>query len=297
MKTPTTAMLASKLARAIHNELASTMFKAKDALRIFSSLRITPVITFTPRTPPTASASRRTTPRKTSMRRSSGSWSCRRSWRRSRGRRSRLLRRVSEITGIDPALPGHESRLPGAAGRGAHHAGSKRHMVKRLFSGENERFYRSAKVLEIGAIEPRPLKPFIAERFDSTDRAVGRRRRRRAARDHDGLPYATQELAYALWEEVPFGLHGERRGSSRRPRLRREVRERALHAGLGAGVARAAPRAAGARRRAGHLQSGAYRTRSASRPRRRCNVRPKRSWRTSSSRSRTMGPTRSESPS
>ena len=37
MKTPTKAKLASKLARAIHNDLASTMFKAKEALRIFSA--------------------------------------------------------------------------------------------------------------------------------------------------------------------------------------------------------------------------------------------------------------------
>ena len=89
MKTPTKAKLASKLARAIHSELASTMFKAKDALRIFSSLRITPVITFNTEDSPTASASRPTTPRKTSTRRSNGSSSCRRSWRRSKGKRSR----------------------------------------------------------------------------------------------------------------------------------------------------------------------------------------------------------------
>src|SRR5215210_6556244 len=48
MKTPTKERLAASLARTIHSDLASVLFKAKEALRVFGSLRITPVITLNP---------------------------------------------------------------------------------------------------------------------------------------------------------------------------------------------------------------------------------------------------------
>ena len=253
MKTPTKAKLASKLARAIHSELASTMFKAKDALRIFSSLRITPVITFN-----TEDSSY------------SFSFTAHHAEEDIDATIERLLElpaqlaaeqgktvalyfdEFQEITGIDPALPGLMRAVFQEQPDVAHiYAGSKRHMMKRLFNDENEPFYRSAKVMEIGAIEPSLFKPFIAERFDSTDRAVGDAVIDALLEITHGHPYATQELAYALWEEVPSGFTANEGDLAGRPRLRRQIGERALHARLGTGVARAAARAAGARRRAG----------------------------------------------
>src|SRR4051794_34429724 len=49
MKTPTKERFASHLARAIHDDLASPLFKAKEAaLELFDSLRVKPVITYSP---------------------------------------------------------------------------------------------------------------------------------------------------------------------------------------------------------------------------------------------------------
>ena len=45
MKAPTKEKLASKLARAIHDDIASPLFNARERLRVFSTLRISPTIT------------------------------------------------------------------------------------------------------------------------------------------------------------------------------------------------------------------------------------------------------------
>ena len=208
MKTPTKAKLASKLARAIHNELASTMFKAKDALRIFSSLRIAPVITFNAE--------------ESSY---SFSFTAYHAEEDIDATIERLLElpaqlaaeqgktvalyfdEFQEITGIDPTLPGLMRAVFQEQPDVAHvYAGSKRNMMKRLFNDENEPFYRSAKVMEIGAIAPDLFKTFIKERFDSTDRGVADAVVDALLEITHGHPYATQELAYALWEEVPSGF-------------------------------------------------------------------------------------------
>ena len=42
MTTPTTERLAEKLAETIHDDLASTLFRARERLRVFAGLRITP---------------------------------------------------------------------------------------------------------------------------------------------------------------------------------------------------------------------------------------------------------------
>jgi hypothetical protein len=88
------------------------------------------------------------------------------------------------------------------------YAGSRKAMMHRLFNDENEPFYRSAKTMELGPI-PAPLfKPFIQAQFDRTDRAVDEDALDRLLEVTRGHPYATQELAYALWEEVPEGWSG-----------------------------------------------------------------------------------------
>ena len=47
-RTPTKDQLAAKLARTIHEELASRLFKAKERLRVFADLRLKPTITVNP---------------------------------------------------------------------------------------------------------------------------------------------------------------------------------------------------------------------------------------------------------
>ena len=262
MKTPTKAKLASKLARAVHNELASTMFKAKDALRIFSSLRITPVITFN------AEDSSY-----------SFSFTAYHAEEDIDATIERLLElpaqlaaeqgktvalyfdEFQEVTGIDPSLPALMRAVFQEQPDVAHiYAGSKREMMKRLFNDENEPFYRSAKVMEIGAIEPNIFKTFVKERFDSTDRGVADSVADALLEITDGHPYATQELAYALWEEVPSGftandadlqaaLDSVVRSENARFTLIWEKASRAQRLVLQALAVEP-----------GHLQSGAYRT-------------------------------------
>jgi AAA+ ATPase superfamily predicted ATPase len=213
MKTPTKEKLASALARAIHRDIAQGVVVkakeyAKDQLKIFSGLRITPFITVNPEDSSY-----------------SFSFSASHADEDIDATLERLLelpaqlateqkKRVvlyfdefQEITDIDPRLPSLMRAVFQEQPDVAHiYAGSKRDMMKRLFSDENEPFYKSAKTMEIGAIAPDLFKSFIKARFDSTDRGISD-----AAVDDlldvtRGHPYATQELAYALWEEVPEGF-------------------------------------------------------------------------------------------
>jgi AAA+ ATPase superfamily predicted ATPase len=209
MKASSKERFAAQLARAVHDDLASVLFKAKEALAVFSSLRITPTITFNP---------------------TESSYSF--SFSTSRAPQEdvdatieRLLelpgqlaaeqdKRVvlyfdefQEVTEIDARLPALMRATFQEQPEIAHvYAGSKREMMSRLFNDENEPFYRSAKVMEIGPIAPELFATFIRERFDATDRGIAEAAVERLLAITKGHPYGTQELAYALWEEVPLGF-------------------------------------------------------------------------------------------
>jgi AAA+ ATPase superfamily predicted ATPase len=213
MKTPTKEKLASALARAIHRDIAQgVMVKAKeyakDHLKIFSGLRITPIITVNPEDSSY-----------------SFSFSASHADEDIDATLERLLelpaqlaaeqnKRVvlyfdefQEITDIDSELPSLMRAVFQEQPDVAHvYAGSKRDMMKRLFSDENEPFYKSAKAMEIGAIAPDLFKSFIKARFDATDRGIADGAVDELLAITRGHPYATQELAYALWEEVPEGF-------------------------------------------------------------------------------------------
>ena len=215
MKTPTKEKLASVLARSIHRDLTKGVVTrakehAREQLKLFAGLRIAPVITVNPED---ASYS------------FSFSFSAAHAEADIDATLERLFelpaqlaaeqkRRVvvyfdefQEITTIDPKLPTLMRAVFQEQPEVAHvYAGSRRDMMQRLFSDRNEPFYRSAKVMEIGLIPPALFKAFVKDRFDATDRGI-------AAVVLDDLlaltlghPYGTQELAYALWEEVPEGF-------------------------------------------------------------------------------------------
>jgi hypothetical protein len=76
--------------------------------------------------------------------------------------------------------------------------GSKRHMMRRLFSDENEPFWRSAKPIELGVIAPDAFAPYIVERFRATGRSVDPAVVDALLASTSGHPYATQELCYFL---------------------------------------------------------------------------------------------------
>jgi AAA+ ATPase superfamily predicted ATPase len=207
MTTPTKERLAAKLAKSIHADLASPLLKAKEQLRLFSGLRISPSVTVD----------------------SSGAFSF--SFAASRNPSDidatieRLLelpaeiaaaeqRRVvvffdefQEVTEIDPHLPGLMRSLFQAQRDVAHiYAGSKRDMMHRLFSDRNEPFFRSAKIVELGTIAAPEFRAYVHAQLDRTDRAVSDATVARLVEVTGGHPHATQELAYALWEEVPEGF-------------------------------------------------------------------------------------------
>ena len=83
--------------------------------------------------------------------------------------------------------------------------GSKRHVLEQIFEDENEPFWRSAKRLEIGPIATGEFARFVRERFEETEKGVDDEALARLVEATGGHPYATQELAYFLWELVPRG--------------------------------------------------------------------------------------------
>ncbi|HET7449365.1 MAG TPA: ATP-binding protein [Gaiellaceae bacterium] len=207
MTTPTKERFAAKLAKSIHDDVASRVDRAKDVLGAFRSLRVSPVVTL------------------------GDDGSFRFSFTASRGAADiddtieRLLElpaeiaaergrplvvffdEFQEVTDLDPHLPALMRSIFQRQGDVAHvYAGSKRDMMHRLFNDENEPFFRSAKTMELGAIDPTLFRPFLAAQFERTDRGVTDDALTRLLEITGGHPYATQELASALWDEVPAGF-------------------------------------------------------------------------------------------
>ncbi|HEY8706159.1 MAG TPA: ATP-binding protein, partial [Gaiellaceae bacterium] len=208
MSTPSKEKFAAKLAKSIHDDVATVLFKAKERLRMFSALRVVPVITINPDDgAPSFSFSTAqsdedidaTIERLLELPAQLAS---------DQGKRVVVFfDEFQEITGIDPRLPAQMRAVFQQQPHVSHvYSGSRRDMMQRLFNEKNEPFYRSAKVVELGEIPAELFKRFVRDQFERTDRKV-------AAEVLDGLlgitkghPYATQELAYALWEEVPDGF-------------------------------------------------------------------------------------------
>jgi hypothetical protein len=208
MKTPTKEKLASKLARSIHDDLATVVYKAKEALRVFADLRVTPIVTIDPQHGSTSfsfTASRGDEDIDATLERL---LELPAQLAAEQGKRVALyFDEFQEITSIDPNLPSLMRAIFQEQPDVSHvYCGSKRHMMRRLFNDENEPFYKSAKIVEIGPIEPDVFATFVEERFDTTDRGLRDGVVHELLEVTGGHPYATQELAYALWEEVPEGF-------------------------------------------------------------------------------------------
>ena len=209
MTTPTKERFAAKLAKSIHDDVTSVLLKAKEALRTFSTLRIVPSMTV------------------------DLDGSVRFSFSTSRGSADidatieRLLElpaelaaeqrrelvvffdEFQEVMAIDPHLPALMRAIFQTQPNVAHlYAGSKRDMMQTLFNDENEPFFRSAKTMEIGTIPPPLFAEFVKAQFDRTNRGVSDEAVERLLGVTGGHPYATQELAFALWDEVPEGFTG-----------------------------------------------------------------------------------------
>jgi hypothetical protein len=205
MTTPTAERLAEKLAETIHDDLASTLFRARERLRVFSGLRITPVVTVDPNTGKlgfTFDAGRQPQDLDATLERLlelPGQLAA------ERGRKVALvLDEFQEIVDIDPDLPRLMRSVFELQPDVAHvYLGSKRHMLERIFNDENEPFWRSAKQMELGVIAPALFRGYIDAQFARTGRRVDPDVVERLLDATLGHPYATQELCYFLWGETP----------------------------------------------------------------------------------------------
>jgi hypothetical protein len=207
MRAPTLERFAEKLATTIYEDIASPLERVRDrALAIFRSLRIAPTVTISPDGSlgfgfsggfSTADVNATiehllSLPAQLSA---------------ERGQRVALVfDEFQEIVKIDPHLIALMRSVFQEQTDVAHvYAGSRRHMMRRIFSDENEPFWRSAKQLELGVIAPDVFGPFIAERFQATGRRIGNETLATLLEITHAHPYGTQELAYSLWEVTADG--------------------------------------------------------------------------------------------
>jgi hypothetical protein len=207
MTTPTKERLAEKLAKTIYEDLATRMFRAKERLRVFDGLRITPVVTVDPADGTLSfgfEAGRGEDDVDATLERL---LELPAQLAADRDRRVALvLDEFQEIVEIDSRLPMlMRSVFQRQAGVAHVYLGSKRHMMERLFNDENEPFWRSAKQVELGVIAPQAFASYIRRRFDDTGRTIEATVLRELLDMTGGHPYATQEICYFLWQETPSG--------------------------------------------------------------------------------------------
>jgi hypothetical protein len=208
MTTPTKERLADALAATIFEQIASVLERVRErALAPFRGLRVQPTVTVDPQDgsfsftfgfgqePADIDA---TLERLLQLPAELGS---------ARNRRTALvIDEFQEIVEIDPRLPNLLRAVFQQQPEVAHvYLGSKRHVMERIFNDENEPFWRSAKSVELGTIEPGPFGAFIADRFQVAGRTIGAKVVEDLLARTGGHPYATQELCYSLWEQTPPG--------------------------------------------------------------------------------------------
>jgi hypothetical protein len=202
MTTPSLGRLADKLAQSILEDLATPLFRARERLRVFQGLRVTPTITVDPDdgsmsfsfTPGAAHPDILATLER--LLELPGQLA---------GERNRrvvlVLDEFQEIADIDPGLPRLMRSVFQRQPEVSHiYLGSRRHTLERIFNDENEPFWRSAKRTELGVIAPKAFRPFIAQRFTRTDRDIGADALDLVLTTTRGHPYGTQELCYFVWQ-------------------------------------------------------------------------------------------------
>lgn len=211
MTTPTKERLAAALARSIFESIASPLERIRErALAPFRGLQIQPTITVDPEDGSLSfsfAAERgeedvdATLERLLQLPAELGG---------ARRRRTALVMdEFQEIVEIDSRLPKLLRSVFQQQPEVAHvYLGSKRHVMEQIFSDANEPFWRSAKPVELGPIEAEPFTLFIVDRFRRAGKDVNREAVSELLAITGGHPYATQELAYFLWENVSSGAVG-----------------------------------------------------------------------------------------
>ena len=205
MTAPTRAQLAARLAKTIHDDLATPLFRARERLRVFSGLRVAPTMTIDPEDGSVSfsfSASLQPEELDETLERLlelPGRLAAER-------KRSvvLILDEFQEVMGIDPNLPKLMRAVFQQQPEVAHiYLGSRRHMLRDIFSDTNEPFWRSAKQIELDVIAPQHFRPYIERRFAESGRKVADAALDAILGITHGHPYATQELCYFTWQETP----------------------------------------------------------------------------------------------
>ena len=208
MQTATKEQLAAKLAAAVYDNVAGPLLRVRErAAQLFRGLRITPTMTIDANDgsigfsfagghqPEDVDA---TLERILELPAELAA---------ERGRTVALVfDEFQEVLEIDPRLPALLRATFQRQQDVAHvYLGSKRSMMERLFNDENEPFWRSAKQVELGPIPREAFERFIRERFAATGKRVADEVVAAILDRTGGHPYGTQELCYALWQEVDDG--------------------------------------------------------------------------------------------
>ena len=205
MTAPTRAQLAARLAKTIHDDLATPLFRARERLRVFSGLRVAPTMTIDPEDGSVSfsfSASLQPEELDETLERLlelPGRLAAER-------KRSvvLILDEFQEVMGIDPSLPKLMRAVFQQQPEVAHiYLGSRRHMLRDIFSDANEPFWRSAKQIELDVIAPQHFRRYIERRFAESGRKVADAALDAILGITHGHPYATQELCYFTWQETP----------------------------------------------------------------------------------------------
>jgi hypothetical protein len=211
MTAPNPAMFAEKLARTIHDDIASPLLRAKERLRVFGDLKVTPSITVDPQTGAPSFAF------DVGQRREDIDATIERllelPGELAAGRKRQVLLvldEFQEVVEIDPRLPKLMRAVFQRQPEVAHvYLGSKRHMMQRIFNDENEPFWRSAKQVELGVIAPELFAGYIRRQFERTDRYIAPEAVEAILETTGGHPYATQELCYFAWQETAADEHAQ----------------------------------------------------------------------------------------
>lgn len=212
MRTPTKEKLAEKLAGAIHEEIASRLFRARERLRVFAGLRIAPTVTIDPEDGSVSFSFDARATHQDIDATLEGLFALPGRLAAGRGRRVVLvLDEFQEVAEIDAGLPKLMRSVFQEQPEVAHvYLGSKRHMMERIFNDENEPFWRSAKQMELGVISPALFARYGTERFAATGRSLDAGACAELLAITGGHPYATQEALYHLWEATTPGETADR---------------------------------------------------------------------------------------
>jgi len=201
--TPTKEKLAGRLAREVA-DILGVAGRAREIARAFAGLRITPTITVDPND---GSFSFSFAAGHTSQDVDDTLEHLLRMLAETAVARKRqvvlIMDEFQEIAEIDAGLTRLLRSVFQEQPEVAHiYLGSKRHLMERIFNDSNEPFWRSAKRVELGPIEPGEFKPFIEAGFRDNRREIEDAVAERVLEITGGHPYATQELCYFLWAET-----------------------------------------------------------------------------------------------